>query len=320
MKQALVSAAHGQIGSFISEILLAEGYFVWGLKRRCSLLSEDFQQNLLRHPRFEFVEGDITDTKFIGYFLSQQNIDLFINCAAQSNSQIALLEPQKTIEINGHSVARCLEMIKIHSPTTRFITLGSSECFRPSSLAKNEQSPLVATSPYAEGKLIAHQVVIQYRQAGLFACNAICFNSESSRRSEIYVSRKITKAVARIKLGLQSKLALGDIASGRDFSHAYDVARAIYGIVSASQPDDFVVCSGQIHLVQDWLEVAFNRIGLDWKKYIDFDQKLTRSNDQNCHLGDNTKIKSKLYWQATYPFEKMVNEMVDYDIIESKKV
>lgn len=321
--KACITGSVGQIGSFLCERLLLEEWDVFGLKRSDGIVP-DYFNDILNHPNFNIVYGDINERSLIDSFVSYNRPDIFINCASQSSVTESRTDPVYAARTTGDSVEVMLQAIKKYSPGTRFVTLGSSEMFGlVSPPPQNETSPfdMPGTSPYAAAKIKAYQATLSYRyDHKLFASNAICFNSESPRRPDSYVTRKITKAAAAIKLGLQDKLYLGNIQSLRDFSHASDVADAVYRIVTADVPDNFVIASGQSHSVQEFVEVAFGRLDLDWRNYVVIDPKFFRAGKENVFCGDVTKIKSKLGWEPKYDFVGLVNEMIDYDLKLAKKM
>lgn len=306
MKTAYVTGSDGQIGSVICEKLLSKGYFVYGLSRSTF-------NKFISHANLKTICGDITDFKFITESIKDTQPDLFFNCASQSNIVVSFQDPSYTKLATGHSVSTCLEAIKKFSGHTRFITLGSSAMFGSSPPNQNETTPFDPCSPYAEAKLIAYQAVLEYRSKGIFASNVICFNTESPRRPIDYVTRKITSSAAKIKLGLQDKLLLGNLNSKRDFSHAKDVADGIVKILASDKPNDFVVASEESHSIQEFVELVFARLNLNWQDHVVIDQKFFRDVD-NVYCGDASKIKCMLGWTPKYKFQDLVNEMTDFDL------
>lgn len=317
---ACITGATGQIGSYLCEILLQEGYVVRGLRHRSASPYPLYMDRLLKNHQLELILGDITDASFINDYVSRFRPNLFINCAAQSNVVSSFSTPEYTMRATGDSVINCLEAIRQYSPDTRFITLGSSLMFGDNPPPQNESTMMIAESPYAQAKIKGYNATINYRKEyNLFACNAICFNSESYRRSEDYVSRKITRTAARIKLGLQDKLILGNLQSLRDFSHAQDTANAIYQIITADEPDDFIIASGQSHSVQEFVELAFTTCRLNWQDYVITDPKFLRNKKESIHCGNASKIRAKLNWEPKYSFADLVREMVNYDLMMEYK-
>ena len=320
MKTALVSGCTGQIGSYICELLLSKDYKVYGIKRRSSSLNTERLNHIFNNSNLKLEYGDVTDYASTANLISSIKPDIFINCAAQSHVRVSFDIPLATFDATGTSVINCLEAIKIYSPSTKFITMSSSEMFGSTPPKQNEQSLFHPRSIYAVAKLAGYYAVINYREAyNLHCSNAICFNTESPRRGETFVTRKITLAAARIKLGLQSELYLGNIQARRDWSHAIDTADAIYKIVTAPQPDDYVVSSGEMFSVEDFVYQVFNRLDLDYREYIKFDEKYLRPSEVDALCGDNTKLKTQLNWQPKYNFDQLVDEMVASDLELARK-
>jgi len=314
-KKACITGWTGQIGSYLCDILLQNNYHICALNHSGYNSSLKYLQNIIKNKKFDYIYGDIANTEVINNFISKIQPDIYINCAAQSNVTVSFEKPEYTMEATGNSVKYCLDAIKQYSPNTKFVTLSSSEMFNDPIGPWNEQSLMGPKSPYAEAKLYAHNLVKQYReQYNLFASNAICFNSESSRRGNDYVTKKIVQTSVKIKLGLESKLYLGNILSMRDWSHANDTADAIYKIVTASEPDDFVIASGEMHSVKEFVEKVFQILQLNWTDHVVIDQKLFRPNKENSFCGDISKIKSQLNWQPKYSFDGLIDEMVTAEL------
>jgi GDPmannose 4,6-dehydratase len=269
------------------------------------------------HENFKIIHGDIVDSKLIANIISDMIPYIYINCAAQSNVTLSFENPEHTMEVTGNSVKYCLDAIKQYSPYTRFVTLSSSEMFNDPIGPWNENSLMVPQSPYAEAKLFAYNLTKQYRaDYNLFASNAICFNSESSRRGEAFVTKKIVQTAVKIKFGLENKLYLGNILSARDWSHASDTASAIYKIATANDPDDFVIASGEMHFVKEFVEKVFQLLQLNWEEYVVIDQNLFRPNKENSHPGDISKIKDILNWKSAYSFNGLIDEMVTAELMD----
>lgn len=328
MKTACITGITGQTGSYICDLLLREGYKVYGLKRRSSSFNTGRIDHAYTDPhidnsKLELFYGDVTDSMSISNFISDTKPDLFFNCAAQSHVKVSFEIPLYTMEATGVSVFNCLEAIKKYSPHTRFVTMSSSEMFGSTPPPQNEQTKFHPRSPYAIAKVAGYYAAINYREAyGIFASNAICFNHESPRRGETFVTRKITKAATRIKLGLQDKLYLGNLSAIRDWSHAVDVADAVYKIATAAAPDDFVVASEEMHSVQEFVEIVFDKLQLDWKQYVEIDPIYFRSTEVDALRGDATKLKSTLGWKPKYSFNDLIDDMIESDmkIAEEKKM
>src|SRR5258708_1882155 len=320
MKTAIVTGCTGQIGSYICEYLLSKDYKVCGIKRRSSSLNTERLNHIFNNSNLKLEYGDVTDYSSISNITSQVKPDIFVNCAAQSHVRVSFDIPLETFDATGTSVINCLEAIKTHSPTTRFITLYSSEMFGSTPPPQSETTIFHPRSIYAVAKLAGYYAVINYREAyNLHCSNAICFNTESPRRGETFVTRKITLGAARIKLGLQDKLYLGNLIAGRDWSHALDTIDGIFKIVTAPKPDDFVIASGEMHSVEEFLKIVFNKLGLDYKKYIEIDPRYFRASEVDFLCGDSTKLRNKLGWKPKYNFEQLIDEMVASDIEKAKK-
>jgi GDPmannose 4,6-dehydratase len=315
MQVACITGITGQTGSYLAELLLDKGYSVYGLKRRSSSLNTDRINHIFDNPNLQLMYGDVTDSSSLSTFVADIKPDLFFNCAAQSHVQVSFEIPVYTMEATGTSVFNCLEAIRKYSPKTRFITMSSSEMFGKTPPPQNEESIFRPRSPYAVAKVAGYYATINYRESyNMFACNAICFNHESKRRGETFVTRKITRAATRIKLGLQDKLYLGNLYAHRDWSHAADVAEAMYQIVTSSTPDNYVVSSGEMHSVREFLEIVFNKLDLDFTKYVMVVPKYFRYAEVDALCGDSTKLRTQLGWTPKYSFSDLIDEMIDSDM------
>lgn len=319
-KTACVTGATGQICSYVCEILLEQGYKVYALKRRTSSINTQRIDHIYNNPNFKLVYGDITDSASISSFVNDVKPDLYINGAAQSHVKVSFDVPVYTMDATGTSVVIALEAIRKFSPKTRFLQFSSSEMFGATAPPQSETTIFHPRSPYAEAKVAGYHATVNYREAyGMFAVNAICFNNESPRRGETFLTRKVTLAAARIKMGLQDKLSLGNLSAARDWSHSRDTADAVYKIISAEHPDDFVVASGEGHSVQEFVEIVFGKLDLDWKKYVVVDPNLFRPSEVDNLLGDATKIRNTLGWSPKYSFMELVDEMIESDLELAKK-
>jgi len=304
----------GQIGSYLCDYYLQNNYLVFGLKRS-GLSNSKHIDKIYLNKNFKEIRGDITNIDLINNFVISNIPDIFINCAAQSNVNVSFEQPEYTMNATGYSVKYCLDAILKYSVNTKFVTLSSSEMFGDNSHPQDEQTPFNCKSPYAEAKLFAYNITKEYRNKhDLFASNAICFNSESPRRSSAYVTKKIVQSAVKIKLGLQDKLELGNMLSMRDWSHAKDTADAIIKIATADKPDDFVISSGETHSVKEFVEKVFQSLQLDWKNYVIIDQKLFRPNKENVYCGNSYKIRSQLNWQPQYNFNSLIDDMVSEEL------
>lgn len=315
MKTVCITGITGQDGSYMTELLLEEGYKVYGLKRRSSSFNTDRIDHLFQNKNLELVYGDLSDYSSISNFVSDVKPDLFFNLAAMSHVRVSFDIPEYTMDITGSGVIRVLEAIRKNSPKTRFLTASSSEMFGASPPPQNESTTFKPQSPYAIAKVSGYYSTINYREAyKLHASNAISFNHESKRRAETFVTRKITRAATRIKLGLQDKLYLGNLDAKRDWSHASDVVNGMYKIISEDGPNDYVISSDEMHSVKEFLEIVFSKLNLDYKKYLEFDPRYIRATEVDALCGDSSKIRKNLNWQPKYSFEQLVNEMIESDL------
>jgi GDPmannose 4,6-dehydratase len=317
---ACITGITGQTGSYLCDLLLSKGYKVYGLKRRSSSLNTERIDHLYTDPhidasKLEMVYGDLADYSSLASWVGDIKPDLFFNMGAQSHVRVSFDIPEYTMDVTGTGVIRVLEAIRKNSPKTRFLTASSSEMFGSQPPPQNEQTVFHPRSPYGVAKVAGYFATVNYREAyGLHACNAISFNHESPRRGETFVTRKITRAATRIKLGLQDKLYLGNLSAQRDWSHAADVADAMYKIITAPTADDFVVSSGEIHSVEEFAKLVFGILGLDYTKYVEFDAKYLRPSEVDALCGDSTKLRTQLGWAPSYSFLDLVQEMIDSDM------
>lgn len=319
MKTACITGITGQTGSYICELLLEKGYKVYGLKRRSSSLNTERIDHLYQDPhtdpQLELVYGDLSDYSSLSSLIGDVKPDLFFNMAAQSHVRVSFDIPEYTMDIDATGVVRVLEAIRKNSPKTRFLTASSSEMFGATPPPQNETTLFHPCSIYAVAKVAGYYATINYREAyNLHACNAISFNHESSRRGETFVTRKITLAAARIKLGLQDKLYLGNMDAKRDWSHASDVAKAMYKIITAPTADDYVVASGEMHSVREFAEKVFNKLGLNYQDYVEFDARYLRPSEVDALCGDSSKLRKNLDWAPEYNFDSLVDEMLEADM------
>ena len=314
-KIACVTGITGQVGSYLAELLLDKGFKVYGLKRRSSNLNTQRIDHLYDNDNLKLVYGDLTDYSSLTSLINDVKPTHFYNLAAQSHVRVSFDIPMYTMDVTGTGVMRCLEAIRKNSKNTRFVQISSSECFGSSPPPQDEQTPFHPRSPYAVAKTAGYWTAVNYRESyDMFAANIIMFNTESPRRGETFVTRKITRAAARIKQGLQKKLYLGNLDAKRDWSHAYDMANAIYMISEASSPSDYAVASGQMHSVREFLEKVFSTLDLNWQDYVEFDERFLRPAEVDALCGNPAKIKKELGWKPKYSFESLVNEMIKYDL------
>lgn len=316
---ACITGITGQTGSYLCDLLLSKGYKVYGMKRRASSFNTERIDHVYVDPHFEhkleLIHGDLSDYSSLSSWIGDIKPDLFFNMAAQSHVRVSFDIPEYTMDVTGTGVIRVLEAIRKNSPKTKFLTASSSEMFGSQPPPQNEQTPFHPRSPYGVAKVAGYFATVNYREAyGLHACNAISFNHESPRRGETFVTRKITMAATRIKLGLQDKLYLGNLDAKRDWSHAADVADAMYKIITAPEPSDYVVASGEMHTVKEFAELVFSKLGLDYSQYVAFDERYLRPSEVDALCGDPFKIKHFLGWQPKYSFEQLVDEMIESDM------
>jgi GDPmannose 4,6-dehydratase len=308
----------------LTEILLEKDYKVYGLKRRSSSLNTEridhLYQDKHENPKLELVYGDVCDSGSVNSFIGDIKPDLCFFLSAQSHVKVSFDIPDYTFDCIAGGCMRVLETIRKNSPQTRILNSNSSECFGSSSPPQNELTTFHPRSPYAVAKAASHYATINYREAyNLFAVNSICFNFESPRRLETFVTRKITRAATRIKEGLQEKLYLGNLEAKRDWQHAKDAARAMYTILTANEPDDYVIAKGEMHSVKEFAEIVFSKLSLNWKDHVIIDPKYFRPSEVDALCGDATKLKKKFNFQHEYTFEQLVNEMIEYDLELAKK-
>lgn len=325
MNTACITGITGQTGSYLCDLLLGKGYKVYGLKRRSSSLNTERIDHIYTDPhiddsKLEMIYGDLADYSSLSSWIGDIKPDLFFNMGAQSHVRVSFDIPEYTMDVTGTGVVRVLEAIRKSSPKTRFLTASSSEMFGSAPPPQSEATPFHPRSPYGVAKVAGYFMTVNYREAyGLHACNAISFNHESPRRGETFVTRKITRAATRIKLGLQDKLYLGNLDAKRDWSHAKDVANAMYKIITAPQPDDFVVATGEMYSVKDFVQLVFGLLGLDWTKHVEFDSRYLRPSEVDALCGDASKLRNKLGWAPEYRFLDLVQEMVNSDMELARK-
>ncbi len=329
-KVAIVSGISGMVGSLMAKKLLDLGLVVYGMLRPASArdLWRLEELGILQHSNLHLIDGDLTDYTSIERHLRVIRPDYFFNFAAQSHVKISFEHPILTAEVTGLGVLRILEAIRELNliDKTRFIQASSSEQFGGVEHARedgflDENVRFEAHSPYAAAKVFAHNIVGNYRKSyGIFACTYIGFNHEHTLRSDSFLTRKVSKAVARIKFGLQDELKLGNCNAYRDWSNALDIVDGAWLIINHSEPDDFVLASGEKHSVQEFVERAFIRVGLDWKDYVVIDPALFRPQEVDVLLGDASKARNLLGWSPKYRFQDIVDEMVDADIERVSKL
>ena len=324
-KTALITGVTGQDGSYLAEFLLAKGYNVHGTVRRTSSFATGRIDHLHQgfdggHSGLQLHYGDLGDGTGLRRIIELVAPDEVYNLAAQSHVRISFDQPEYTADVVGLGALRLLEAVRDHSRSTgrqvRFYQAGSSEMFgKAAEVPQRETTPFHPRSPYACAKVYAHWQTRNYREAyGMFAANGILFNHESPRRGENFVTRKITRSATRIKVGLQDKLALGNLEAQRDWGFAGDYVEAMWLILQHSEPEDFVIATGQSHSVSEFLELAFERLDLDWRKHVEFDARLMRPAEVDVLQGDATRARTVLGWRPKVGFKDLVAMMVDADL------
>jgi GDPmannose 4,6-dehydratase len=340
MKKALITGVTGQDGAYLAELLLDKGYQVHGIKRRTSLFNTDRIDHLYQDPhdaeqRFILHHGDMTDSSSLTRIIQQVQPDEIYNLAAQSHVAVSFEEPEYTAESDALGTLRLLEAIRILGleKKTRFYQASTSELYgKVQEIPQTETTPFYPRSPYAVAKLYAYWIVVNYREAyGIYACNGILFNHESPIRGETFVTRKITRALARIKLGLQQRVYLGNLDAKRDWGHAKDYVRMQWLMLQQDEPEDFVIATGEQHSVREFVAVAAREVGMDmrWegegvdeKGYdrltgtciVEVDPRYFRPTEVETLLGDASKAKAKLGWSPEISFAELVREMMREDL------
>ncbi len=323
MKKALITGITGQDGSYLTELLLAKGYEVHGIVRRSSSFNRERIDHLCLNPEIYgktmFLHyGDMTDSSRLTKLVYEINPDEIYNLAAQSHVRISFDMPEFTGEVDAMGTMRMLEAIREAGlgKKIRFYQASTSELYgKVQEVPQSETTPFYPRSPYAVAKQYAFWSVKNYREAyGLFASNGILFNHESPRRGENFVTRKITMGVARIKLGLQKSLAMGNIDAKRDWGFAGDYVEGMWRILQHDKPDDFVLATGEMHSVREFLEAAFSAVDLDWQKYVTFDERFIRPSEVDQLQGDASKAKRELGWEPKVKFPELVKMMVESDL------
>jgi len=324
MKKAVISGITGQDGSYLTELLIEKGYEVHGIVRRASLFNTDRIDHLYHDPHTSgapmFLHyGDLTDPSSVRRILEEVQPDEFYNLGAQSHVKVSFEEPMYTSSSIAVGTLGVLEAIRGLQQRTgkeiRFYQAGSSEMFGATAPPQNESTPFYPRSPYAVSKVAAHWYTVNYREAyDLFACNGILFNHESPRRGETFVTRKVTRAVARISLGLQEKLFLGNLDARRDWGFAGDYVEAMWLMLQQDRPKDYVVATGEAYSVRDLVEAAFSQVDLDWSDYVEIDPRYFRPTEVDFLQGDPTKAMADLGWKPRVQFPELVSMMVAHDL------
>ena len=324
-KRALITGITGQDGSYLSEFLLEQGYEVHGIIRRTSTFNTDRIDHIYEDPHREEAKlflhyGDLTDGTTLRRILEEvQPVEIY-NLGAQSHVRVSFDSPEYTVDAVGMGTLRLLEAIRDYQQRTgievRFYQAGSSEMFGlVQAVPQKETTPFYPRSPYACAKVYSHWQTVNYRESyNMFACNGILFNHESPRRGETFVTRKITRAVARIVAGKQKKIYMGNLDSKRDWGYAKDYVRAMWMMLQQEQPDDYVIATNETHSVREFLELAFNYVNLNWEEYVEFDKRYLRPAEVDLLIGDSTKARTQLGWTPSVTFEQLVALMVEADL------
>ena len=320
MPRALITGITGQDGSYLAELLLEKGYEVHGLVRRSSSFNTSRLDNIYQDPheaqvRLRLHHGDLSDSGALVNLIRDLQPDEVYNLGAQSHVMVSFEIPEYTGETTGMGTVRILEAIRASQVKTRFYQASSSEMFGAAAPPQNEDTMFHPRSPYGAAKMFAYWTTVNYREAhGVFAANGILFNHESPRRGETFVTRKITRAVARIKAGLQDKLYLGNLDAKRDWGYAPEFVEAMWMMLQQDEPDDFVIGTGEAHTPREFAQVAFDHVGLDWERYVEVDPKYFRPSEVDYLLADASKAKKVLGWEPRTTFEELVRIMVDADV------
>jgi len=324
--KALITGITGQDGSYLAELLLGKGYDVYGMIRRSSSFHTERIDHLYQDPhepqaRLKLIYGDLSDGVSLSRMLQEIEPDEVYNLAAQSHVRVSFDQPTYTVNVDALGTLRILEAIRQLQKKPKFYQASSSEMFgKVVETPQTETTPFHPRSPYACAKVYAYWQTVNYREAyGLFACNGILFNHESPRRGETFVTRKITRAATRIKLGLQKKLFLGNLDARRDWGFAGDYVESMWRMLQQETPDDYLIATGECHSVSEFLEEVFACLELDWRDYVKTDQRYLRPAEVDLLLGDASKARKKLNWKPKVSFKQLVNMMVQHDLKLAKR-
>ena len=326
MKKALITGITGQDGSYLAELLLDKGYEVHGIMRRASTFNTERIDHLYQDPHINGVRlflhyGDIADSTNLIKLLYRIQPEEIYHLAAQSHVRVSFDIPEYTGDVTGLGTIRILEAIRETGLKAKFYQASSSEMYgKVQEVPQRETTPFYPRSPYGAAKVYAYWLTVNYRESyGMFACNGILFNHESPRRGETFVTRKVTRAAARIKAGLENKLYLGNLDARRDWGYAKEYVEAMWLMMQQTDPDDYVIATGETHSVRDLLEAAFSYLGLDWHNHLEVDERYYRPAEVDLLIGDASKAKSKLKWEARTKFNDLVRLMIDADSEAAKK-
>jgi len=316
--RALITGITGQDGSYLADLLLEKGYEVYGMVRRSSVEKLDRIEHI--RDRVKFVQADLLDQLSIISAIREADPDEVYNLAAMSFVPTSWSQPVLTGEFTAIGVTRMLEAIRLVNKNIKFYQASSSEMFgKVRQNPQNENTPFHPRSPYGVAKVYGHYITVNYRESyGIFAASGILFNHESPRRGLEFVTKKVTNAVAKIKLGLAESLYLGNLDAKRDWGYAKDYVEAMWLMLQQGSPDDYVISTGETHSVKEWVQASFSCLDLDWEKYVKMDEKLLRPAEVDLLIGDSTKARDKLGWKPQVNFEGLVKLMVEHDYNELK--
>ncbi len=326
MPKALITGITGQDGSYLAEFLLEKGYTVYGIVRRSSSLNTArvdhiFEETQRDDRRLHLVFGDLNDSSSLNKILRTIQPDEIYNLGAQSHVRVSFDIPDYTGEVTGLGTLRLLEAVRESELAPRFYQASSSEMFgKVQAVPQNEHTPFYPRSPYGVAKLYGHWITVNYREAyEMFACSGILFNHESPRRGPTFVTRKITKAAARIKLGLQDTLYLGNLDAKRDWGFAGDYVRAMWLMLQQEEPRDYVIATGETHSVREFLDLAFRALDLEWEEYVRHDPRYERPTEVDLLIGDASDARRVLDWRPSVSFEELVIMMVEHDLRQERE-
>ena len=321
MKKALITGITGQDGSYLADLLVAKGYEVHGIIRRASTFNTARIDHLYQDPHVNGVRlflhyGDLSDSVSLTKLLYELQPDEVYNLGAQSHVRVSFDIPEYTADVTGVGTIRILEAIRESGVKPRFYQASSSEMYgKVQEVPQTETTPFWPRSPYGCAKMFGYWATVNYRESyGLFASNGILFNHESPRRGETFVTRKISRAVAAIKLGLQKDLYLGNMDAKRDWGYAPEYVEGMWRMLQADQPDDYVLATNETHTVKEFVQEAFGHVGLEWEKYVKYDARYERPAEVDLLIGDPAKAKRQLGWEPKVRFKELVHIMVDADV------
>jgi GDPmannose 4,6-dehydratase len=320
MKKALITGVTGQDGSYLAELLLAKGYEVHGLIRRASTFNTRrvdhlYQDSHESDATFFLHYGELSDSSRLARLIHDINPDEVYNLAAQSHVRVSFDEPEYTADVTGVGTVRLLEAIRMSGVAPRFYQASTSELFGATPPPQNEETPFYPRSPYGAAKIYSYWITKNYREAyGMFATNGILFNHESPRRGETFVTRKITRAVARIKAGLEDTLYMGNIDAIRDWGYAAEYVEGMWRMLQVDEPDDFVLATNTSTTVKQFLDMSFSYAGLNWEDHVKFDDRYLRPTEVDALIGDASKAEKKLGWRATVMPDRLAKIMVQADM------